>query len=670
MRVRAVHLSLSWCLLSLASGCEPSDKESPVVDVGGLEDGSLVDSDGDGFLGDEDCNDGDASVSPAAVEVCDGLDNDCDGIVDEDVLQTFYADADGDGFGDAGVPREACAQPEDSVPNANDCDDTDGGVFPGATEVCNGIDDNCSGVVDDGLGGTFYPDADGDGFGDTSGATTGCDPGDGWVEVDGDCDDAEADAFPGNPEVCDEVDNNCDGTVDEGQLSTFYIDLDADGWGDAASVTEGCTEPAGYSSFAGDCDDGDASVSPDASEVCNEVDDDCDGSIDEAGATGGAAWYTDGDGDGYGDPGSSTVSCAAPSGTVGNDADCDDTDPSISPAATEVCNEVDDDCDGDVDDADASVVGAATWYPDLDADGFGDPDAGLAACEAPSSYTSDDQDCDDADPAVSPDGLEICNGLDDDCDGDVDDDDPDVSGGTAWYADADADGYGGSALGSACLAPSGAASVGGDCDDGDAGVSPAATETCDGVDEDCDGVVDDGVLGTGAACPADDCAEILADNPAAADGSYELVPGTYTCDMTTDGGGWTRVAASAYVYGTGHTGIAYNSEGFTWSQALFTYASGSVHAHCSYPSSLTSCNNIGMQFASEDWGVALNWGSSLCGMATTSYTSATTYIGGYDWIIDRAVSTDTVRVGTLEGIAGCTTSDNPGGAYLDIWVRD
>ena len=82
------------------------------------------------------------------------------------------------------------------------------------------------------------------------------------------------------------------------------------------------------------------------------------------------------------------------------------------------------------------------------------------------------------------------------------------------------------------------------------------------------------------------------------------------------------------------------------------------------------CNNIGMQFGSESWGVAQNWGSSLCGLSTTSYTSATSYIGGYDWIISRSGSTDTIRVGTLEGIASCTIGDNPGSAYIDIWVRN
>ena len=342
----------------------------------------------------------------------------------------------------------------------------------------------------------------------------------------------------------------------------------------------------------------------------------------------------------------------------------------MSPSATEVCNGQDDDCDGLTDDADSAVTGTDTFYADTDLDGYGDAATTTSACAAPSGFTDDPTDCDDTDADINPDATEVCNGQDDDCDGDIDDDDADVTGTATWYSDVDGDGYGDpTAAAYSCSAPTGTVADGTDCDDADAAISPGSTEVCNGEDDDCDGDVDDGVLGTGASCPAEDCAEILADNPSAADGTYELDAGTYTCDMTTDGGGWTLVGASATVYGTGYTGTYYNTEGFSWSETLFEYDAGSVHAHCTYPSALTGCNNIGFQFASESWGVAQNWGSSLCGMSTTSYTSSTTYIGGYDWIIDRTESSDTIRVGTLEGIAGCTTGDNPGSATLNLWVR-
>jgi hypothetical protein len=140
-------------------------------------------------------------------------------------------------------------------------------------------------------------------------------------------------------------------------------------------------------------------------------------------------------------------------------------------------------------------------------------------------------------------------------------------------------------------------------------------------------------------------------------------------DLTTDGGGWTRVKASAPIWGTGYDNTGYNSEGFTWDEVMVSHASGSVHAHCTWPTDLPGCNNLGLRFGSESWGLPLNWGASLCGLGTVSYASATRYPGGQLFVISRTSSTDLVRVGTLEGIAACTTSDNPGSAWVDVWVR-
>ncbi|MCB9766124.1 MAG: hypothetical protein H6739_40485 [Alphaproteobacteria bacterium] len=379
--------------------------------------------------------------------------------------------------------------------------------------------------------------------------------GDGFT-VDVDCDDNDAAVHPEATEVCDGIDNNCDSAVDEGVTTTFYTDADGDLYGDAASPVEACEAPEGAVSDATDCDDGDAAVNPAAVEVCDGIDNDCDALIDDADdsvdLSTTTSWYTDADGDGHGDPDLSTLACTPPSGTVAVGDDCDDNDAAISPSATEICNDVDDDCDGLTDDDDDSLdLGtAASWYPDTDGDAYGDAAFSATACDAPAGYVADATDCDDGDAAINPGATEVCNDVDDDCDGDTDDADGslDLSTASSWYADSDGDNYGDAASSTlACDQPSATVSDSTDCDDSDSTSYPGATEACDGADNDCDGVVDDGLLGTGAACPAASCDDVLADNSASADGSYYLDPdgtGTGTlfeCDMTTDGGGWTLV---------------------------------------------------------------------------------------------------------------------------------
>ena len=537
MRLRRLLLPA----LLLTSACRTEDKDGSLgaeVDTAAL----VEDADGDGYPASEDCNDSDASTGPGAVEVCDGLDNDCDGEVDEGVLTVSFLDDDGDGFGDPDAPQEACGTAEGAAPNANDCDDSDAAVFPGATEVCNGIDDDCDLETDEGVTLTAYTDADGDGFGDPSTQVQVCALGSGQALVDGDCDDDDPDAWPDNPEVCDETDNDCDGDVDEGVTTTYYQDLDGDGWGGFSGTTEGCTVPVGYAADPGDCDDSspafhpgateddctdpndyncdgsvayadadadgwaacqdcddsEADVRPDATEICNSIDDDCDGAIDDADTdvdlSTATTWYGDSDGDGYGSAAVSTLSCAVPSGSVALGTDCDDTAAAIHPGATEVCDDTDNDCDGAVDDADSSVdvTTGTTFYTDADGDGYGTPASSVQACEAPSGTVTSDADCDDTDPTISPAAIEVCDTTDNDCDGHIDDADADVTGQATWYVDADADGYGTSATAqAACFQPSGYVGNTSDCDDGSASISPAAQEICNSIDDDCDGAVDD-----------------------------------------------------------------------------------------------------------------------------------------------------------------------------------
>jgi len=351
-------------------------------------------------------------INPDATEICDGIDNNCDGTIDEGcATTTYYRDADGDTYGDPNDSVFAMDQPEGYVENADDCDDTDAAVNPGATEICNGIDDNCDGLVDEGF------DADGDGF------TTCAD----------DCDDTNAAVNPGATEICNGFDDNCDGEIDEG-CTTYYRDADGDTYGDADNSIVGTSPPSGYVSNAGDCDDADAAVNPGATEICNGIDDNCDGNIDEGCAT----YYQDADGDGYGNPEVSEVATSPPAGYVTNADDCDDTNAAVNPGATEICNGIDDNCDGKIDEG-------------FDADGDG--------------FTTCAGDCDDTNAAVNPGATEICNGIDDDCDGEIDE-----------GFDADGDGF------TTCA---------GDCDDANAAVNPGATEICNGIDDNCDGAVDE-----------------------------------------------------------------------------------------------------------------------------------------------------------------------------------
>ena len=175
-----------------------------------------ADIDGDGYTVAEDCNAGDARVNPGAAENSDGLDNDCDGEVDEGVGDLFYADADGDGYGDPAVAVEACSQGDDYVPNDGDCDDDDPTAYPGAAEDCDGADDDCDGETDEDVGTLYFEDADGDGYGSQVETTYLCEaPTTGWTLDDTDCDDANSEIHPEAAEVPDGFDNDCDGEVDE-----------------------------------------------------------------------------------------------------------------------------------------------------------------------------------------------------------------------------------------------------------------------------------------------------------------------------------------------------------------------------------------------------------------------------------------------------------------------
>lgn len=282
------------------------------------------DGDGDGYEAVDDCDDGDAAVNPGATEICNEIDDNCDGTVDEELGYTFYTDADGDTFGDPATASTGCTQPGGTVTNDDDCDDTVITINPGAAELCDGLDNNCDGAADEGVTTTLYVDADGDGHGDPGQPVSGCESSAGLAAVGDDCDDTNAAINPGvvEDDCTDLNDYNCDGV-------SPYVDADGDGYATCA-----------------DCDDDDVEISPDALELCNDLDDDCDGEVDEEGADGGTIWYYDYDGDGYGLASMTTTACDQPAGYSATGGDCNDDHRGVNPGTPEICDGFDDDCDG------------------------------------------------------------------------------------------------------------------------------------------------------------------------------------------------------------------------------------------------------------------------------------------------------------------------------------
>ena len=456
-----------------------------------------------------DCDDTDPAVNPAAPEICNGIDDDCDGLVDtadSDLINAsvWYIDVDGDNYGDPLTSLVSCTQPMGYVSDNNDCDDTDPAVNPGALEVCNGIDDNCNGFIDSNDptlagGNTWHLDNDGDGYGNPMSTVEACTQPPGYVANGDDCNDGNVSINPGAQEICNGIDDDCDGLTDGADpdvvaIATWYADNDGDGFGNPLIPINSCTQPLGFVDNALDCDDNFTSINPNAIELCNGVDDDCDGLIDAADPdlSGTALWYADLDGDGFGDANNSQASCTQPAGFVANDLDCDDNAFAINPGATEICNNIDDDCDGFIDDEDPSLQGSQIWYADADQDGFGDPTNFIESCNLLIGFVANNTDCDDTDPNISPANLEVCNGIDDDCDGLIDDEDSSLSSGTIWYQDLDMDGFGNNDVSLiSCVQPAGFVINNSDCNDGDPNVSTASVEVCNGLDDDCDGLIDE-----------------------------------------------------------------------------------------------------------------------------------------------------------------------------------
>jgi hypothetical protein len=476
----------------------------------GVDDDTLVSCDRPaGYVLDGgDCDDNNYDVSPRATELCDGIDNDCNGLIDDDDPAMsgegqWYPDLDGDGYGDpGGVVMTQCAPPDGHVLNASDCDDGLAAVNPGEPEACNGLDDDCDGIIDDGVKLIFFVDADNDGHGNLDMSTEACViPPDHATSFD-DCDDTDPLIHPAAPERCATVgvDDNCDGRIDEPDADdalSWYLDADGDGFGGEAHPVVACVQPEGFVADASDCDDARATTHPGADELCGTptLDDDCDGETNDVDAVGCEMFWYDGDGDGFGADALSQCQClpdlsSGYTARMGND--CDDTLASVNPDQLEDCSSfADDDCDGDNNDEGAS--GCVVFARDVDEDGYGLTDDIRCICEAIEPYDATAMgDCDDLDAAIHPSADELCfDDIDNDCSGSVDG--PDALDASDWFLDADGDGYGFDDFSvSACMQPEGYSPMGGDCDDTRDGVHPGQPESClTTFDDDCSGTNND-----------------------------------------------------------------------------------------------------------------------------------------------------------------------------------
>jgi alpha-tubulin suppressor-like RCC1 family protein len=287
-------------------------------------------------------------------EICDGKDNDCDGIVDNGVLLVFMKDKDNDGYSD-GVSQLACALPSPDFKPVNeilgyDCNDDDPQIYSGKPEICDGKDNDCDGIVDNGVLLVFMKDKDNDGYSDGVSQLACTLPSPNFKPVNEilgyDCNDEDPEIYSGKSEICDYKDNDCDGLVDEGVRTLFWIDNDRDGYGDKDSEpVEACFPPTSkHVPNNLDCDDSAKNIYPGAPIVCgNLVDEDCDGNIE-------ILLWEDRDGDSYTTDQVCTNTLAEGLTSVSRPYDCNELDPLAYPGAYERLNNQDDDCDGIPDD--------------------------------------------------------------------------------------------------------------------------------------------------------------------------------------------------------------------------------------------------------------------------------------------------------------------------------
>ncbi|HOI10228.1 MAG TPA: MopE-related protein, partial [Myxococcota bacterium] len=335
-----------------------------------------IDGDGDPQLGpgcpavaDPDCEPFDPAVFNGQVEVCNGIDDNCNDVIDEENAtgcQEYFYDFDNDGYGTDS--RKCLCGPSGyyRALESGDCADNDTTRSPGIQEKCSTtFDDNCNGDTND-VNATgcanYYLDIDGDGYGRSNDFRCMCTAlGDYNTKLSNDCDDDPSDDTPTlkavdiNPsrtEICGNgVDDNCNGTQNDQNANgctQFYEDKDNDTWGTSNSRCLCFADNIYRAPFKTpiDCNDNEKLINPGVAEICgNSIDDNCDGLQDTQGATGCSIYYLDSDEDGYGRSTDSKCLCG-PEGLYDTlvPGDCRDDVKAINPGAAEVCDGIDNNC--------------------------------------------------------------------------------------------------------------------------------------------------------------------------------------------------------------------------------------------------------------------------------------------------------------------------------------
>ena len=560
-----------------------------------------------------DCDDSNFSINPGITEIADNIDNDCDGLTDEGFSPlTWFLDGDQDGFGGSTSIQSVLSPGANYVLVGGDCDDQQVLIYPGAPELCDGLDNNCDGQFDNGL--TFvsyYADNDGDTYGDSSVMISACSQPTGYVLNNTDCDDNNSGINPGATDIpVNGIDEDCNGqdaplvpvnlgmyqftgTIDcatqdnavttqpTGATFSLFSSVGTNcsaaggvfnrsGWNTAVTVdlnefnefsltADDCKKlnldrlafkfrPSGSAgspiwhlrssldNFAADLDSGtganvNSAYISDTVILLNHTNLDqvtfrfylteilgttTTWRMDDVSLLGNIitvtpqTYYADNDGDGFGDFAFDTLTCTQPLNYTTDNTDCNDQDSLINPNTIwyfDADNDLIGDtaavfigcvpptgyvlASGDCDNANPQITGPVTYYADLDGDTFGVDSTALVLCQNPGvGYVTVGGDCDDANPSINPNATEVCDGIDNDCDGFTDN-------GlvfTMYYVDADGDGFGDEATGvESCSQPQNTITIGGDCDDTNDQIYPGAPEICDTEDNDCDGSIDEGL---------------------------------------------------------------------------------------------------------------------------------------------------------------------------------